>query len=254
MANNTKISWTQKTLNVAVGCDKVSEECRGCYAALDACRRADNPRFPLYEGVITRQPNRWGKNHDWSGRVNHSFEKLAEIKRLPANSMCFLNSMTDSFHVELPDEFIVAMFEAMNARPDVTFQVLTKRAQRLAAMAPSLTWTDNIWMGVTVGVNKSKWRLDCLRDVPAKVRWVSAEPLLEAVDFAPWLADGTLNWVVVGGESKSGWRTMEADWVRSIRDACQGHGVPFFFKQWAGFAPEKHPLLDGQLWEQWPVR
>lgn len=254
MANDTKISWTNKTLNPAVGCDKVSEECRNCYASLDACRRADNPTFPLYEGVVSRkQPNSWGKNHDWSGRVNYSMKKLDEIRKLPPGSMCFINSMSDSFHTGLPEEFIQKMFQAMNARPDVTFQVLTKRAQRLAEMANTLNWTDNIWMGVTVGVDKSRWRLDCLRQVPAKIRWVSAEPLLEEVDYSPWLADGTLNWVVVGGESKSGWRPLKAEWVRAARDACISHNVPFFFKQWAGFAPIKHPQIDGRHWEQWPM-
>lgn len=254
MVNNSNISYTQNTLNVAVGCDKQGEDCRNCYACLDACRRADNPKFPLYESVITREPNIWGKNQDWTGRVNFSFDKLKEIDRIASGNICFLNTMSDSFHKELPEDFIRAMFASMNARQDVIFLVLTKRARRLAELAPSLTWTPNIWIGVTVGVENSLWRLKYLRQVPARVRWVSAEPLLEPLDFSPWLEDGTLNWVVVGGESKSGWRPMEADWVRTIRDHCQRFQVPFFFKQEAGYAPAKHPMLDGRVWEEWPVR
>ncbi|HXP98016.1 MAG TPA: DUF5131 family protein [Telmatospirillum sp.] len=249
---STGITWTNQTVNVAVGCDKVSEECRHCYAALDACRRADNPIFPMYAGVISRAPNRWGERHDWSGLVNYSFDRLKLIDRLKPG-MCFVNSMSDSFHDRLPDEFIIEMFSRMAARPDVIFQVLTKRGHRLAKLAHRLNWSPNIWQGVTVGVGKSTWRLDQLREVPAAVRFVSVEPLIEPLDLHPWLDDGTLNWVIVGGESKSGWRPMRDDWVRDIRDACVAAGVPFFFKQRAGFQPEKHPVLDGRRWEQWPT-
>lgn len=252
-ANTTTITWTQKTLNVAVGCSRVGKdtECEHCYAARDACRRADKPEHPLYKGVI-KQPGPGGRKYDWSGRVNYSWDKLLEIGRIRKGSKVFINSMSDTFHDKIADEFIKALFVAMAKRPDVVFQILTKRSKRLAQLAPSLTLADNIWIGVTAGMTKSLDRLDDLRRVPAKVRFVSAEPLLENIDLLPWLEDGTLSQVVVGGESKSGFRPMEDKWVREIRDVCVYHGVAFFFKQRAGLKPEKHPELDGVIWEQYP--
>jgi len=253
-ANNTKIAWTEKTLNVAVGCDRVGAdtECEHCYAAQDACRRADKPRFPLYEGVIKR-PGAKGRAFDWSGKVNIDWNKLKDISRLPSGCKVFINSMSDTFHRKIPDDFIRALFHAMAKRPDVVFQILTKRSERAVELAPSLTWTDNIWMGVTAGMKTSLNRLDDLRKIPAKIRFVSAEPLLEEIDLTPWLADGTLSQVLVAGESKSGFRPMDDAWVRKIRDACILYNVPFLFKQRAGFKPEKLPELDGQVWEQYPA-
>jgi protein gp37 len=250
-ANRTSIAWTTLTLNTAVGCSWRGPECDGCYAALDARRRADNPMFPMYEGVIS-EPGVAGRKFGWSGRVNYSNERISRIARLPKGSVVFVNSMSDTFHDAIPDEHVRLLFAAMNARPDVTFQILTKRSRRAAAMAKDLSWTPNIWMGVTAGTRKMLSRLDDLREIPAAVRWLSAEPLLEGLDLRPWLEDGTLGWVVAGGESKSGFRPLDDDWVRAIRDACAANDVPFFFKQRAGYRPEKHPELDGLIHEERP--
>ncbi|WP_417842124.1 DUF5131 family protein [Terasakiella sp.] len=262
MFNKTKITWAEKTWNVAVGCDQVTPECDHCYAMLDANRRFGSDRFPMYEGVLNKDPHntggpikaKTGKHYQWSGRVNVNFNKIKEISKLPTNAVVFLNSMSDTFHAQIPDEFLIALFKAMNARPDVVFQVLTKRTARMARLTQKLglEWTDNIWAGTTVGCKESLYRLDWLSKVPAKKRFVSAEPLLHEMDYRKWLADGTINWLIVGGESKSGWRPMSLNWVRTIRDDCKEFGVPFFFKQEAGYAPKKHPELDGVIHEEYP--
>jgi len=261
--NSTSISWTDKTLTIAVGCTRVGKnsECDHCYAALDGTRRADWSKKPhsLYEGVLVRRNPDTGRA-DWTGRVNVDLGRLDAIKHLPAGSMCFINSLSDTYHKEITDDQIRAMFEAMAARPDVVFQVLTKRSERALALAPSLPWPDNIWMGVTVGVKASLHRLDDLRGMMAlgergpKVRFVSAEPLVEELDLEPWLSDGTLTQVLVGGESKSGFRPMDDDWVRKIRDACKkdGRDTCLFFKQRAAMKPDKKPELDGRTWEEQP--
>lgn len=268
--NTTKIAWTDKTLSIAVGCTRVGKnsECAHCYAATDATRRAfrknkDDPTvlapLPLYDGVLIRHSPAKG-DYDWTGKVNVDLSRLEAIRHLPAGCMCFINSLSDTFHKQISDDQINAMFAAMAARPDVIFQVLTKRSHRALALAPSLPWPENIWMGVTVGVKQSLHRLDDLRGMMAlgergpKVRFVSAEPLVEELDLEPWLADGTLTQVIVGGESKSGWRPLDDDWVRKIRDACKkdGRNIYLFFKQRAGQKPEKIPELDGRTWEEQP--
>lgn len=261
--NSTSIGWTNRTLTIAVGCTRVGKntECDHCYAVMDGTRRADWSKKPhyLYEGVLVRRSEATGRA-DWTGRVNVDLGRLEAIKHLPAGCMCFLNSLSDTFHTEITDDQIRAMFAAMAARPDVVFQVLTKRSARALALAPSLPWPENIWMGVTVGVKTSLHRLDDLRGMKVlgetgpKVRFVSAEPLVEELDLEPWLADGTLTQVLVGGESKSGFRPLDDDWVRKIRDACKkdGRDVRLFFKQRAGRKPEKKPELDGRTWLEQP--
>jgi protein gp37 len=164
--------------------------------------------------------------------------------------MIFVNSMGDLFHREVPLSFIQAVFEVMGEAEHHIFQVLTKRAKRLAAVASQLPWPPNVWAGVTVETDEYTWRLDCLRQVPATVRFVSFEPLLGRIEDVSLRG---ISWVIVGGESGPGARPMGADWARHIRDACRAADVPFFFKQWGGVRrTQAGRRLDGRLWDQYP--
>ncbi len=164
--------------------------------------------------------------------------------------LVFVNSMSDLFHPEVPDRFIAEVFDTMKACEQHTFQVLTKRPQRLARMADQLPWPSNIWMGVSVENASYRFRIDHLRKVPARVRFLSVEPLLE--DVGELDLDG-IQWVIVGGESGSNARPIQEDWVTSIRDQCVDAGVAFFFKQWGGRTPKAGGReLGGEHWDEMP--
>jgi protein gp37 len=164
--------------------------------------------------------------------------------------LVFVNSMSDLFHHDVPADYIARVFDTMKRASWHTFQVLTKRADRLAELAPDLPWPDNIWMGVSIESQKFVRRIEHLATVPAHVRFLSVEPLLRPLTNLP--LEG-IHWVIVGGESGPGARPMNAEWVRSIRDKCIDERVPFFFKQWGG--PVKAltgRVLDGRTWDEMP--
>jgi protein gp37 len=164
--------------------------------------------------------------------------------------MVFVNSMGDLFHEEVPVAFISRVFEVMQRTPRHTYQLLTKRADRLVRVAPLVSWPNNVWMGVTVEDNERLSRVDRLREVPSAVRFLSLEPLLGPL---PDLSLDEIDWVIVGGESGPGARPMEQDWVLGIRDTCLNASVPFFFKQWGGVhkkAAGRH--LENRTWDQMP--
>jgi protein gp37 len=162
----------------------------------------------------------------------------------------FVNSMSDLFHARVPDTFIEAVFTTMLRARWHTFQVLTKRAERLPIIAPKLTWPENVWMGVSVENADYVGRIDNLRRVPAAIRFLSIEPLLGPL---PSLNLSGISWVIVGGESGPGYRAPNVDWIRSVRDQCARAGVPFFFKQWGGsLSKSGGRTLDGRTWDQMP--
>jgi protein gp37 len=163
----------------------------------------------------------------------------------------FVNSMSDLFHEGIPTQFIRRVFEVMCQANWHQFQVLTKRAERLARLAPELPWPGNVWMGVSVESARQLVRVDLLRRVPAAVRFLSLEPLLGPL---PDLDLAGIGWVIVGGESGPGARPLEEEWVVDIREQCRVAGVPFFFKQWGGF-PKKAAgrLLQGRTWDEMPL-
>ncbi len=178
-----------------------------------------------------------------------------DIVRLPLRwrepRLIFVNSMSDLFHEKVPEPFVHAVFETMVTAHWHTFQVLTKRSERLAELAPRLPWPKNIWMGVSVESPQYVRRIRDLREVPAAVRFLSVEPLLEPI---PRLPLNGVDWVIVGGESGPRCRPMDPDWVRQIRDRCIEHGVPFFFKQWGGVRKKYNGrLLDGRTWDELPL-
>ena len=236
MATMSKIEWTEATWNPVSGCTKISPGCKFCYAEVMAKRLRAMGVDRYRDGfAVTLQPD------------------LIELPlRWKKPRVIFVNSMSDLFHADVPDEYIARVFEVMARARQHTFQVLTKRSDRLLALSTALPWPDNVWMGVSVEDRKRAERIHHLVDVPAKVRFLSVEPLLEAIPQLP-LQD--IHWVIVGGESGRRPRPMEAAWVSDIRDQCHRAAVPFFFKQWGGTNKKKSGReLDGRTWDQMPPR
>ena len=235
MSEKSTIEWTDSTWNPVTGCTKVSTGCKHCYAETFAERWRGVPGHPFEQGFDLRLwPQRLRLPLDW--------KKPRTV---------FVNSMSDLFHEQVPTTFIEAVFDTMTQAYWHTFQVLTKRSERMAALAPELTWPRNVWMGVSVENARYLRRVDHLRGVPAAVRFLSIEPLLGRVGTIP--LDG-IDWVIVGGESGPGARPLDPVWAREIRDQCVAGAVPFFFKQWGGVRKDRTGrLLDGRLWDEMPV-
>lgn len=235
MATMSSIEWTEATWNPVTGCTKISEGCRNCYAAAMAkrlkamgnIRYEDGFKVTLHDDLISL-PLKWKKP-----------------RRI------FVNSMSDLFHKDIPLGFIQSVFGTMQQASWHTFQILTKRSDRLKEVANLLPWPSNVWQGVSVEDQKATFRIDHLRQTPAAIKFLSIEPLIGKITD---LNLQGIDWVIVGGESGPKARPMEAEWVRYIRDQCLEQNVAFFFKQWGGV--QKHRTgreLDGQFWDQYPV-
>lgn len=211
----SSIEWTEATWNPVTGCTQISPGCAHCYALTFAERFRGVPGHPYENGFdLQLRPDRLDQPLRW--------KKPRTI---------FVNSMSDLFHEEVPEDYVRQVFEVMESASHHRFQVLTKRSGRLAELAPSLHWPSNVWMGVSVENQRFTCRVDDLREVPASVRFLSCEPLLGALELD--LHD--IHWVIAGGESGPGARAMKPDWVRGVRDQCAIADVPFFFKQWGAF-------------------
>jgi len=232
----SKIEWTERTWNCITGCTRFSAGCIHCYAALMARRLKamgqekyiNGFKLTIHEDLL-EQPLEWKKP-----------------KRI------FVNSMSDTFHKDVPEEFIHSMFDTMNRAHWHQFQVLTKRSERLLELDSHLDWAENIWMGVTVECADYVDRIDHLRTTGAHIRFLSLEPLLGPM---PDLNLDGIDWVIVGGESGPGARPMSEEWVLDIRDQCMDKGIAFFFKQWGGFNKKKNGrLLQGKTWNDYPVQ
>ncbi len=235
MSTQSTIEWTETTWNPVTGCSKVSPGCLNCYAERMAKRLKSMKQQRYRNGFkVTLQPQAIREPYDW---------KKPRI--------VFVNSMSDLFHEKVPLEFIKDVFKAMNDNLRHTFQILTKRSERLMELAPFLNWSENIWMGVTVENNDYVHRVDDLRYIDAATKFLSLEPLLGPL---PDLNLTGIDWAIVGGESGPGSRPIEENWILQIRDNCQVHDVPFFFKQWGGTNKKKTGrLLEGRLWDNYPV-
>jgi protein gp37 len=235
MAGPSSIEWTESTWNPVTGCDKVSPGCAHCYAETFAER--------------------------WRGVEGNAYEQGFDLKLWPSRldyplkwkkpRVIFVNSMSDLFHERIPDEYIRRVFAVMAKADHHVYQVLTKRNERLAELAPSLPWPDHVWMGVSIENRRFVHRADYLRRVPAAVRFVSAEPLLgtlEGLDLTE------IDWIIAGGESGPRHRPVKAEWVRFVRDLAADQDTYFFFKQWGGFrAKSGGRLLDGREWNDMPI-
>ena len=230
----SRIEWTEVTWNPVTGCSKVSAGCANCYAERMARRLQ-----------AMGQPN-YARGFQVATHEQMVDRPLAWTRP----STVFVNSMGDLFHEDVPADFVSRVFTTMDAAYRHTFQVLTKRSGRLAALAPVLPWPGNVWAGVSVEAADYVHRIDDLRSTPAAVRFLSLEPLLGPL---PELDLTDIDWVIVGGESGPGARPMDPDWVREIRDQCLSAGVPFFFKQWGGTRKKAAGrLLDGRVWDEMP--
>lgn len=234
MSTASSIEWTETTWNPLSGCNKISPGCKNCYAERMAARLQAMGQ-PRYENGF---------------ELSLHPDALFEPYRWKKPRKVFVNSMGDLFHKDVPLSFIQDVFQTMNDCYQHQFQILTKRADILEKYADELTWTDNIWMGVSVENDNYKFRIDHLRKVPAKIRFLSVEPLIGPVTK---LNLKGIHWVIVGGESGPGARPMEASWVRDIRDMCIKQNVAFFFKQWGGVIKSKTGRkLDRREWNEMP--
>jgi protein gp37 len=241
MSDGSTIEWTDATWNPVRGCVKVSPGCKHCYAETFAERWRGIPNHPYGQGFDLRLVP----------------EKIDEPLRWRQPRRIFVNSMSDLFQPGVPAAFVRQVFETMNSAPWHTYQILTKRAERMldlcAAMPRDLVAQPHIWLGVSVEDRKyGVPRIEVLRSVPAGLRFLSIEPLLE--DLGPVDLRG-IDWVIVGGESGPGARPMDESWVRSILEQCRAAGVAFFFKQWGGVQKRRHGReLDGQTYDEFPPR
>lgn len=233
--STSKIEWTESTWNPLTGCDKVSPGCKNCYA------------------------ERMAKRLKAMGQLNYQNEFVLTLHEdsleLPIQwkkpQMIFVNSMSDLFHKEVPLLFIQKVFSVMREANWHTFQILTKRSERLRELNSVIDWPQNVWMGVSIENNDYVYRADDLRHTNARIKFLSLEPLLGPL---PDLNLDLIDWAVVGGESGPHSRPVEIEWVREIRDHCNLDQVPFFFKQWGGTNKKKAGReLDGRTWNEMPT-
>ncbi|OGO12388.1 MAG: hypothetical protein A2Y93_01220 [Chloroflexi bacterium RBG_13_68_17] len=234
MAARSRIEWTESTWNPLTGCTKLSPGCKNCYAERMALRlRAmgspnyrNGFRLTIHERLL-QLPLRWSKPQ-----------------------MIFVNSMSDIFHKDVPEGFIQAMFAVMRTAHWHTFQVLTKRSERLLELDPKLDWPTNVWMGVSVENSHYMPRIRDLQATGASVKFLSLEPLLAPIPRLPLKG---MSWVIVGGESGPHARPIREEWVIEIRDQCLSKSVPFFFKQWGGTNKKQSGRsLQGRTWDEMP--
>ena len=235
MALSSSIEWTESTWNPLTGCSKVSPGCKNCYAERMALRLQAMGNSNYANGFkLTMHEQLLGLPLHWRKRL-----------------VIFVNSMSDLFHEEVTDNFILQAFDVMQHAHWHRFQILTKRSDRLVSLSRKLSWLPHIWMGVSVENEDYSFRIDHLRSVEAKVKFLSIEPLLGPI---PNLNLEGIDWVIVGGESGPNSRSMEKSWVTDIRNHCADSGVPFFFKQWGGANKRKTGRqLDGRTWDEIPV-
>lgn len=235
MSIYSSIEWTDATWNPTTGCDAVSPGCANCYAKRFAERWRGIPGHPYEQGFDI---------HWWAERLQIPL-KWKKPRRI------FVNSMSDLFHDEIPDEFVKSVCRVMERAYWHQFQLLTKRPKRMREISEIIGgFPDNVWVGVSIESQSWEWRIEILKDVIARTRFLSCEPLL-----GPLKLDLTcIDWVIVGGESGTGARKIKPCWVRSIRDQCGKTGTAFFFKQWGGVQKKKNGrMLDGRTWDEFPA-
>lgn len=237
----SKIEWTEATWNPSTGCNKVTAGCKHCYAETMA-RRLQAMGAPGYENgfEFTLMP-----------------ERLDMPMRIKKPTKFFVNSMSDLFHEEMPFEYLDRVFDVIRATPRHTYQILTKREKILEEYCKTREIPDNVWLGVTVEFQKAKHRIDILRNIEARIRFLSVEPLLEDLGE---LDLTNIHWVIVGGESGPKARPMKPEWALRVKQQCQAQDVAFFFKQWGTWGGDgvrrskkaNGRILAGQEWNEEP--
>jgi len=246
MAQQSKIEWTEKTWNPVTGCDKTGPGCDHCYAERFAERFRGVPKHPYEVGFdLTLRP-----------------ERLAQPLQWRAPTIIFVNSMSDLFHKDIPRSYIDRVFDTMEKADWHVFQVLTKRSSLMRdyvnARYTGKTAPEHIWLGVSVENKQALSRVQHLRDTNATIRFISAEPLLE--DIAEINLD-QIHWLIVGGESGAGARSMKPEWALNLRDRCRASDTEMFFKQWGAYGEDgkrrskkaNGRLLEGRLWDEMPT-
>jgi len=256
----SEIEWTEETINPTMGCSLVSPGCEHCYAMRQAYR-LEQMGVKGYEGTTKKLAS--GKIV-WTGKINFDISKLERAVRTKTPTTFFVDSMSDLFHEKVTFSFIAVAYEIMMNAKQHSFQILTKRIDRALEfynIAKSYDDISNIWLGTSVeDQERANERIHLLLQTPAKIKWLSIEPLLGKIILHPQYLDknwggllNTIDWVVVGGESGPKARPMNPDWVRKIRDDCVNAKVPFFFKQWGGVhKKENGRILDGREWNEYP--
>lgn len=236
MSAKSPIEWTESTWNPITGCNKISAGCKNCYAELLSYRLKAMGQKNYANGFkLTLQP--------------HMLELPLKWKK---PQMIFVNSMSDLFHKDVPTDYIKQVFDVMNRAHWHRFQVLTKRAERVAELSDSLNWSDNIWMGVSVENKNFVHRIDYLRQTKARIKFLSLEPLLSPLKN---LNLKKIDWVIVGGESGFKARPIKENWVIDIKNQCDAAKTAFFFKQWGGKNKKKTGrLLEGKTYSAMPIQ
>jgi len=234
MAQKSSIEWTGSTWNPITGCSKYSDGCINCYA----------------EKMAIRLKNMGLKKYSKGFELQLHEAELNVPLKLKKPQTIFVCSMSDIFHHDVPDDFILKLFNIMNQAHWHTFQVLTKRADRIKELNDQIQWTPNIWMGTTVENDQVTYRIDELRQCSATIKFLSLEPLLSSI---PNMNLKSIDWVIVGGESGPHSRPMLKEWVVDIMEQCNKKNVPFFFKQWGGRNKKKAGReLDGKTYDAMP--
>lgn len=241
MGGITSISWTDRSWNFLTGCTRVTAGCQNCYAYT-----LHDMRHEAYQQG-KQVPAQYSKPFSQIQLLPQRLEDPLHIKK---SQKFFVNSMGDLFHSQVPNDYIFQAFDIMRQAHWHTFQILTKRPGRLRRLGQHIKWPSNVWMGVSIENDSLVARANALREVPAAVRFLSCEPLLGPL---PSLNLDGIHWVICGGESGKGFRTMHPDWARDLRDRCQAAGVAFWYKQGSGLRPGKNEMLDGQKWQQFPM-
>ena len=247
MGSSSSIEWTDATWNPVAGCTVLSAGCTNCYAMRMAAR-LENMGQNKYGGTTRKS----GGRYVWTGKIVLDEGSLNAPTEWKKGRNVFVNSMADLFHKDVPLEFIQRVFDVMRRTPQHTYQILTKRSERLSAVSSEIDWPDNVWMGVSVENDDVTWRIDDLRSCGALTKFLSCEPLIGPLEN---MNLSGIDWVIAGGESGPGARPVCVDWVRSIRNQCIEQGIAFHFKQWGGAVKSKNGrLLDGRTWDEMPSR
>lgn len=243
---NSSIEWTEATWNPVAGCTVLSPGCTNCYA-MRLAARLEAMGMPKYAGLTRKS----GGRAKWTGAVRLDHGALELPKSWQKPRMIFVNSMSDLFQEAVPPSFVAAVWKAMASACQHTYQILTKRPDRMARLTVELPLLPNVWLGVSVESAAYLGRLDDLRRTRAAVRFVSLEPLLGSVAGVDLTS---IDWAIVGGESGPGARPMDPQWVREVRSACRRSSTAFFFKQWGGPNKKRQGrMLDGKTWDEFPA-
>lgn len=231
----SSIEWTDATWNPITGCSKISPGCKNCYAERFSRRLQAMGVKKYAKGFkITLHPDSLKTPLSWK-----------------SPRMIFVNSMSDLFHEDIPEDFIYEVFKVMRKADWHQFQILTKRSKRLLQLSPHIDWPPNVWMGVSVENDTYTFRIDHLRQINAYIKFLSLEPLLGPLSH---LDLNNINWVIVGGESGPGARPLLKEWVVDIKNQCLASNIPFFFKQWGGVNKKRNGRkLEGRTWDETPI-